>query len=658
VAEDSVTQQRVPPIPTVDGRSPRLLLSDRPQTGEEPDYLGFRAYADALAELIDNPRTDTPLTIAISAEWGAGKTSLAKMVEQQLKERPRLRGDPSHVVVWFNAWMHDDAEHLGAAFAADVAMAANAQRPRWRRLSSPLPTAMLTPTDRWRRRLGLGAGALIVAALLATAMPGVRDLFESNGVLPEVKRAGGARFGSVAVLCAVVLLLWGKLFAAARAAASFVDDPRSEASRGSMDDVSKQLGALVAQATRQDRVSVALARRLAWFGRPRRFVVLVDDLERCRPPRALEVCEVASQLLAHPNVVTILIADMSVVAASAAIKYADLEGKVGGKDGAGQSAYGRAYLEKMVQLEFEIPPPDDDRIREMLRGDENRRTGPSKVVKRVSRARDGDEGFDVDSALRAQRWLASFGKVLTSFVGVVVTLSFTLGLLGLQPYEITLATFPDASLWLAGGALLLAAFSWLAVQLFNVRARRRREAIDRKIREAARASATAAEFKSQVLGSDEAKKAGRKVSEQALQHHAADQSAPRRTAEAEILKFLPTVPRRAKRMLNRLRVLLVVAEGRSMIGEGTPELSGHHLGRWIVLNERWPDLARSVGSEQKRLQALEQAEDAAALRDALADVDPQTPVSAELLRFMKGTPNLAPVLNRLVHLEPADRHPY
>jgi predicted KAP-like P-loop ATPase len=101
-----------------------MLLSDRPRTGDDADYLGFMAYADALAELIDSPQTDTPLTIAISAEWGAGKTSLAKMVEQQLIERPVLRGDPSHIVVWFNAWMHDDAQHLGAAFAADVAKTA------------------------------------------------------------------------------------------------------------------------------------------------------------------------------------------------------------------------------------------------------------------------------------------------------------------------------------------------------------------------------------------------------------------------------------------------------------------------------------------------------------------------------------------------------
>lgn len=55
-----------------------MLLSDRPRTGEDADYLGFTAYADALAELIDSPQTDTPLTIAISAEWGAGKTSLQR----------------------------------------------------------------------------------------------------------------------------------------------------------------------------------------------------------------------------------------------------------------------------------------------------------------------------------------------------------------------------------------------------------------------------------------------------------------------------------------------------------------------------------------------------------------------------------------------------
>jgi hypothetical protein len=204
----------------------------------------------------------------------------------------------------------------------------------------------------------------------------------------------------------------------------------------------------------------------------------------------------------------------------------------------------------------------------------------------------------------------------------------------------------------AGGGIAAVA-GWVGVLTVARRAEHRREAIDQEIRETASKTTTTDELESQVLGSEAAKKAGGKVVRQRLQHHYADESKFRQDAEGVILDFRPPVPRRAKRMLNRLRVLLVVAVGRRMM-DGTPALNGHHLGRWIVLNERWPELAHSVSSQPERLQALEQAHNAATLRDALAGIGDQTPVSAELVRFMRGAPNLAPVLHRLVHLEPAD----
>ena len=302
------------------------MLADRPLTSDDGDRLGFRAYADALAELIDNPATDTPLTLAISAAWGAGKTSLAKIVQKRLVQWPVDRGNLPHIVVWFNAWMHDDAPHLGAAFAADVAKNASRYRRWWWRIVSPLPTAMLSAHERWRRRALWVVGALVLASVAATTVPGAKELFASKDLGPKLQHAFGPRYGSIALVLLVVFALWSRIFALGRAAASFVDDPRSEAARGSMQEVADQLGRLLRQATLGRRAVEVRGRTIlkATAGK-RRLVIFVDDLERCRPPRAIEVCEVASQLLAHPDVVTVLIADMEVIATSAAIKYADLE---------------------------------------------------------------------------------------------------------------------------------------------------------------------------------------------------------------------------------------------------------------------------------------------------------------------------------------------
>jgi pantothenate kinase-related protein Tda10 len=49
------------------------------------DRLDFRPYAEALAFLIDWKNSKPPLTAAISAPWGTGKTTLALQVQEQLK---------------------------------------------------------------------------------------------------------------------------------------------------------------------------------------------------------------------------------------------------------------------------------------------------------------------------------------------------------------------------------------------------------------------------------------------------------------------------------------------------------------------------------------------------------------------------------------------
>jgi KAP family P-loop domain len=199
------------------------MLSDRPVQEDSEDELGFKPYADALAELIDSPNTDTPLTIAVSAPWGAGKTSLAKMVGRRLKEWPPERGERPHIVCWFNAWMHEDAPHLGSAFAAEVARTANANRGMFQRLFRPLPTAMMARKQRARRRIYVVFIALAIAILVGRYIPGV---FKPGEVLD--KQIRGQYGAAVAAIVFGVWLLYGaiKLWGSiAETAASFIVDP-------------------------------------------------------------------------------------------------------------------------------------------------------------------------------------------------------------------------------------------------------------------------------------------------------------------------------------------------------------------------------------------------------------------------------------------------
>jgi hypothetical protein len=318
------------------------LLSDAPLDDLELDYFRFAYFARALAEILDNERTATPLTVAVSAPWGAGKTSVARMVQTLLRGWVAERdGDRPRIVCWFNAWDHDDAPHLGAALAALVAREADRRRALWRRVLTPLPAAMLSSQARWRRVVLAGAAALAVAVFLAL----LHSTQELAATIAGVRKSSDVPGLGWVGIVALVWVLWRRLFAAASDAARFVDDPRSAAAHGAMAQVSDQLGRLIRQARRGGRM-----------------IIVVDDIERCRPGRALEVFQVAGQLLGHDGVATLLLADMRTIERAAESAYSGAE-RAGGLGGVG-----RRYMQKLLQLEVVLPPPRREDVGRLLRG--------------------------------------------------------------------------------------------------------------------------------------------------------------------------------------------------------------------------------------------------------------------------------------------------
>jgi hypothetical protein len=92
-------------------------LSDKPST---IDRLGFKDYADALSKFIKSEKTEKPLTIAIDAAWGMGKTTLMKMIKERLSSNtsPRLE-QPCFPIVWGRIYNLGEAKMVLYLMTAD-----------------------------------------------------------------------------------------------------------------------------------------------------------------------------------------------------------------------------------------------------------------------------------------------------------------------------------------------------------------------------------------------------------------------------------------------------------------------------------------------------------------------------------------------------------
>jgi hypothetical protein len=596
------------------------LVDDTPLHDPALDRFGFAEFARALALIVDDEGTATPLTIAVSAPWGGGKSSLGFMVQWMLDGRVKHRGDDDpRLVCWFNAWEHDDAPHLGAALAAAVARTADRNRSWWRRVVAPLPGAMLRPGERSRQTVMLAAASAAVALGLVLFGPS-RDLLDNAFGEPGGPAAGAGVLGVVFF----ALFVSRRLFTTAREAARFIDDPRSAAAHGSMSEVKEQFGRLIRHATHDGRI-----------------VIIIDDLERCASDRALEVCQVASQLLGQPGVVTIVLADMAPIARSAGTRYATTQS---GREVADPEEIGRRYLAKIVQLEIALPPPAPDDMRQVIR-----EYGPS--------LRHPHREAAAEPRLRL-RWLALMRRVRASerrVAGTWQAIERAAERAGWWPllFFVLVAfvygiVYPDAAnsdesdpVSTVGGFGLLASFAlgWWARRL-RARTRQRRAELKEQIEELKQQQLSPDEIEREVLQ--------RTATEPAVDHALIKDlvsssfldSDEFRAVETFIAENPPALPREAKRSFNHAQLLTEIARARHMFG-GDPVLTPAHLAKWLVLREQWPALGREIAVEPERLTDLES-------RNGGGDAPP------EVYELLDRGPRLSDVIERLVYFQPAD----
>lgn len=267
------------------------------------------------------------------------------------------------------------------------------------------------------------------------------------------------------------------------------------------------------------------------------------------------------------------------------------------------STYGWDYIQKIIQLQFDLPVCSPIQIQKMV----------ESLVKEIPREGAGKVAAPSRFEARVKFALRVVRAMSERSVSLLVTLGALAGVL---------AILPDLGLQLTK-ALALPAFVRdvvVAVGLLSIlvlivivgagrlRELEARRSIDRQIRsriaagerdysrveDSIRRSSPAFQADPQMAG----------LLRERLQRHLEDESELQREAEDEVMRHLPAIPRHAKRLVNRLRLLLFIAHERKMFG-GVPNLSPRHIAKWAVLCERWPELEQVVCDEPDIMMLLE-----------------------------------------------------
>ena len=248
----------------------------------QKDLLDRKNLATTLTQLVD--AIEGPCVMAIDAPWGAGKTTFLKMWSQQL----RNKGFP---VVDFNAWETDHAEDPFVALVSEV-------QDRLKDFDDESLNKRIIETAEAAKHVALRA----IPGIIRLVTAGVPDV-----ALPIAKEAG-------------------KLLAsyAERRLDQYEKDQKS------LDTFREKLHAM-ANALHQSK------------NHP--LVILIDELDRCRPPYAIALLEIAKHLFGTDHVIFVLAVNRSQLAYSVCALY-----------GSDFDAIG--YLRRFFDIDFTLPEPD------------------------------------------------------------------------------------------------------------------------------------------------------------------------------------------------------------------------------------------------------------------------------------------------------------
>jgi len=211
-----------------------------------------------------------------------------------------------------------------------------------------------------------------------------------------------------------------------------------------------------------------------------------------------------------------------------------------------------------------------------------------------------------------------------------------------------------------GAAVVLVAFAlviltglYTLVQRAGRRGTRRTAAkVDRQFRDEGIQADTVGEAVSQYHQAVGSTQPARRASDALVEQRARRLLVESSVAEAslEMVPFLPRLPRSVKRVANRMYLIVSIAVTRDMFG-GDPPLEAHHLGKWVVLLDHWPDLAQAVIRDPSLAGRLEKS-DSPSLDGLLP---PGIQSSEELVAFWHEQTRIGDVAERLVSAMPSRR---
>ena len=278
-----------------------------PDHESEIDYLNYEAISKTVVRLLKDDR-EHPFTVGIHGDWGAGKSSILKMIETELSS------DNNVVVLWFNGWTFEGFDDAKTVLIEATITELCRQRPTLRKLKGK-----------------------------------ASKLLQRVNWLKVTKHGGGVAFNVLAGLPSP-----DQIETVVHALRGFKEDFTNFEVSEALDKVEEIAGFLEPK-EHSDNLPETIHKFRKDFqdllneAKIQQLIVLIDDLDRCLPATAIQTLEAIRLFLFVPRTAFVIGAD------EAMIEYAVRQHFPNLPTVSGPLTYTQNYLEKLIQVPFRIP---------------------------------------------------------------------------------------------------------------------------------------------------------------------------------------------------------------------------------------------------------------------------------------------------------------
>ncbi|SMC87776.1 KAP family P-loop NTPase fold protein [Pedobacter africanus] len=288
------------------------------------DLLGFKVHADLLVDVIKDDAL-LPITIGVFGDWGSGKSSILKIINDELSGDDDELKDGT-LVLYFNGWVFEGYDDAKSALLETIVERFAKHKTLGNKVKDS--TVKLSKSVNWMRVAKLGLKNIVIPG--ATAL-----LTGGTSLVPH---------------------LIGKFadFKPADLAAKLSGEDSGKFLEGIMKDVPEET--MLVREFRDDFDEMIRKSEI------KKLLVIIDDLDRCSPDRIIENLEAIKLFLNVEKTAFIIGADPRIVRHAIEFRYkTDSIQRADDRETRNRRIVSD-YLEKLIQLPYNLPRLSDSEV--------------------------------------------------------------------------------------------------------------------------------------------------------------------------------------------------------------------------------------------------------------------------------------------------------